>query len=216
MRYTKLIEALYRVTANKEIVYVVDCRHDMDMLKRANGAVYMYEGNYYYLRTNFFQGVVDQIQDKIRFIKNKDIDFYFRCTDNKDEINLAKTKKIKPSLNFRDNYREKGLSVSQHPHYHGQYKYIYVVKGDEIAVGSDGEPVLDIDTIQVISPLYTSLPRKWIVEKEKRQIKSLRNAGLNEKASALFEGIGMPNIELKEIEKLPSDFKSKGACLFLT
>ena len=125
MRYTKLIKALYRVTANKEILYVVDCRHDMDMLKRANGGVYVYEGNYYYLRTNFFQGVVDQIQDKIRFIKNKNIDFYFRCTDNKDEINLAKTKKIKPSLNFRDNYREKGLSVSQHPHYHGQYKYIY-------------------------------------------------------------------------------------------
>lgn len=214
----KLLEALHKIiSANKEILYVVDCRHDYnDILKGDNGAVFLYNDDYYYLRTNFFRNVADQIQDHIRYVETKDIDFYFRCTDNKGEIDLAKTRTIKPSLNHIDGYREKGISVSQHPHYHGQYKYIYVVKGDEIAVGSDGEPVLDIATIQVVSPLYTSLPRKWILEKEKRKVKSLRDAGLNEKISDIFMGIGMPKMDIINIEELPSDFKSKGKWLFQT
>jgi len=77
-------------------------------------------------------------------------DWYWRATNNKNEIKLIKTGELRPSLNHADNTREKGLSVTDHLGYVAMagYKYGYRVRGEVIGTGSDGEPILDITTLE--------------------------------------------------------------------
>lgn len=78
-------------------------------------------------------------------------DHFFRFTNNADELAIASKNKLRNSVNHRDGVREAGVSVADGPHYGAQgYKYGYRVKGDVIGYGSDGEPLLDPKTMEVI------------------------------------------------------------------
>jgi len=73
------------------------------------------------------------------------------------------------SRNWRTGRFELGVSVSEHPYYkiaHG-YKYIYVVTGDVIGRGSDGEPVLA--NVRPLTKPARTLPREWW-ERYKRDV----------------------------------------------
>lgn len=81
-------------------------------------------------------------------------DSFYRLTNNANEAKIAKSGALRPSQNYVDNIIEPGVSVADGPHYAGQgYKYGYRVKGDVVGRGSDGEPVLNPKTIQLLSNL---------------------------------------------------------------
>lgn len=70
-----------------------------------------------------------------------------RFTNNKNEIALVEQGLLR-SKNHADNTFEKGISVADGAHYSiCGYKYGYVVSGDVIGTGSDGEPLLDGKTM---------------------------------------------------------------------
>jgi hypothetical protein len=72
-------------------------------------------------------------------------DVYYRLTNNKNEIPNFYSK------NHATGNSENGLSVSTSPHYGvWGYKYAYKVKGKRIGTGSDGEPLLDPKSIEVL------------------------------------------------------------------
>lgn len=74
---------------------------------------------------------------------------FFRGTDNKDEINYLKNGTMRPSTNHMTGEAEDGVSVWEYPKY--SFKYQYRVSGEIVGIGSDGEPVLDPKTIQLVS-----------------------------------------------------------------
>jgi hypothetical protein len=82
-----------------------------------------------------------------------DFQSYYRGTNNINEPKLIHDKLIRPSKNHLSGNYEKGLSVSDTLHIAKFFKYVYKVSGKEIGLGSDGEPILDINTIKFI---------KWI------------------------------------------------------
>jgi hypothetical protein len=77
-------------------------------------------------------------------------EYFWRATNNKQEIELIKYGKINPSRDQRDGKPEKGLSVSENFGYclGLGYKYGYRIKGKVISLGTDGEPILDINSLQ--------------------------------------------------------------------
>ena len=75
---------------------------------------------------------------------------YYRGTDNKDEEELVKSKKIKPSVNHINKKYENGLSVSDTDSVGKYFKYLYKVHGKEIGEGSDGEPLLDVESLKFV------------------------------------------------------------------
>jgi hypothetical protein len=79
-------------------------------------------------------------------------DYFWRGTNSKDEIELIKRGEINCSLNHADGHRERGLSVADGLHYVMMqgYKYGYRIRGIVIGHGSDGEPVLDISTLEPV------------------------------------------------------------------
>ena len=78
---------------------------------------------------------------------------YYRYTNNKSELELAHNKELRNSRNHNTGIEEAGLSVSTHPFYgsFNGYKYGYMVTGDVVGFGSDGEPLLDTKTLIVLS-----------------------------------------------------------------
>jgi len=93
--------------------------------------------------------IVDWIKKKLFYV---DLGFYFRATNNRHEIEDIKDGKFTHSHNYIYNYDEKGLSVSDTLGYAllDGYKYVYRVKGKVIDVGGDGEPILDISTLEFL------------------------------------------------------------------
>ena len=86
-------------------------------------------------------------------MRAKEFQTYYRGTNNIDEPVLIHKKLINPSKNHLSGNHEKGLSVSDTLHVAKFFKYVYKISGKEIGLGSDGEPILDINTIKFI---------KWI------------------------------------------------------
>lgn len=83
-------------------------------------------------------------------------DHFWRFTDNKAEPGLLESRMLRPSFNYADNVPEKGLSVAEGAHYGAQpYKYGYGVRGDVIAHGSDGEPILDLSSVNAATPIMS-------------------------------------------------------------
>lgn len=105
-------------------------------------------------------------------------DNYFRFTNNKDEIELAKKGLLRNSKNYAEGFNEKGLSVADGPHYAIQgYKFGYPVYGKHVGWGSDGEPLLDPKSIEVLTEGLLS--SEEIVKSDRtKQAKILKNAGL--------------------------------------
>jgi len=88
---------------------------------------------------------------RIREIIESKQQIYYRGTNNPDEDSLIKNKKIRPSLNHITQKRELGLSASDVPSVGRHFKFLYTLTGKEIGQGSDGEPMLDIDSIKFIN-----------------------------------------------------------------
>jgi hypothetical protein len=76
-------------------------------------------------------------------------DYFWRATNNPDEIKLIKRGQLRPSINHADGMAERGLSVADHLGYAAMlFTYAYRVRGRVIGYGSDGEPVLDLATLE--------------------------------------------------------------------
>lgn len=91
------------------------------------------------------------VEDELRRRLTPQYDHYFRFTNNAEEIALARARLLRPSMNHVDKVREAGLSVADGPHYSvNGYKYGYRLRGDRIGTGSDGEPLLDPQTLILI------------------------------------------------------------------
>lgn len=103
---------------------------------------------------------------------------YWRFTNNKNEINLIKDGNLRRSKNHVDNTYEKGLSVADGAHYGIRgYKYGYGINGNVIGNGSDGEPVLDIPTLIIGTPMMSA---DRIVAQDRKAFKrAMQNAGID-------------------------------------
>jgi len=102
-----------------------------------------------YARHQLTQLIADEIATYFRSQVSKP-DYYWRGTNNMDEIRLIRSGRIRPSLNHVSGLRECGLSVADHLGYLslGGYLYGYRVRGRLIGAGSDGEPVLALDSLE--------------------------------------------------------------------
>lgn len=76
--------------------------------------------------------------------------YYWRGTHNPLEPELIRTGQLRPSRNHATGEYEPGLSVAEHLGYVAAmgYEYGYRVRGQVIATGSDGEPVLALDSLE--------------------------------------------------------------------
>jgi len=102
--------------------------------------------------SDFFWWVREQVRERGPIGKPG---CWWRATNDKKEPAYVRAHTIRPSLNHADNIRERGLSVADSPHYIScGYRWAYQVSGRVIGLGSDGEPLLDISSLRVESPLY--------------------------------------------------------------
>lgn len=102
--------------------------------------------------------MISEISDAVRARFDSVSSKLIRCTNNADELDLIASGEISPSSNYRDGYRERGLSVSSEWSYAagGEYKYVYFISGTVIGHGSDDEPLLDVDTVKAESKMYNA------------------------------------------------------------
>lgn len=117
----------------------------------------------------------DKILEKIDGMMPKE-NWFWRLTNNKSEALLAKQGKLRASKNHAEGRAEPGLSVADHLGYSIiGYDYAYKVDGEVIGTGSDGEPILSIESLSVKSKV---MPIEQVVnEDRKRRAKFLENMG---------------------------------------
>lgn len=80
---------------------------------------------------------------------------FYRGTNNKSEIGLLESGKLKNSQNHLTGESEDGVSVWDGMRYQS-HKYTYKVTGDVIGQGADGEPVLDPKSMKVVGGIKTT------------------------------------------------------------
>lgn len=121
----------------------------------------------------------DRISDMMHDAYSPKYDHFFRFTNNRGELEIARDGLLRPSMNHVDNVPEAGVSVARGPHYSvNGYKYGYRLKGREIGIGSDGEPLIDPRSIVVLDEKLR--PATKIGADGLRAIgQSLRSAGLS-------------------------------------
>ena len=111
--------------------------------------------------------LMDWYKNKIQKELEPQYDYFFRFTNNRQEPEMARDRRLRPSKNFADNVYEKGLSVADSPHYGIRgYKYGYGLIGDVIAEGSDGEPILDLATLSPLTQRVQSPDELIRMDKE--------------------------------------------------
>ena len=98
-----------------------------------------------YVRTQF--GNRYAIDD---FLWPFDEDVFVRTSDSASDYEHIKKGTHRGSKNHATNEEEGGLSVSRSPA-HAAGKYAYLVKGKVIGQGSDGEPLLDLESVKAAS-----------------------------------------------------------------
>jgi hypothetical protein len=79
-------------------------------------------------------------------------DYFWRATFNRQEVGLLRQGALRPSRNHADGHVEPGLSVATHLGYVAMmgYPYGYRIRGRVIGMGSDGEPILDLATLEAL------------------------------------------------------------------
>ncbi len=87
---------------------------------------------------------------------------YWRFTNNEAELELLLKGRLRMSYNHRTGESEGGLSVSSGPRpmkrvYDGYYSFFYEVLGTQIRCGSNGEPILAMDSIRPVTALMEVL-----------------------------------------------------------
>jgi hypothetical protein len=98
-----------------------------------------------YIKREIKQIACDKVWEMIVAEKKSKM---IRFTNNKNEVALVESGLLR-SKNHADNTFEKGISVADGAHYSVcGYKYGYAVTGEVIGTGSDGEPLLDVKTMQ--------------------------------------------------------------------
>lgn len=83
---------------------------------------------------------------------------YYRGTDNPNEDKLVRSKTLRASTNNITKKPEAGISVSDVDTVGDYFDYLYTLTGTEIGLGSDGEPLLDPDSISFV---------KWVKRPDK-------------------------------------------------
>ena len=118
-------------------------------------------------RDKIKNAIIDNFNKLTRLKMGLSDNEYWRFTNDPKEVLKVKSGKISPSRNYSNNVQEKGLSVSDGVGYGGStdFKYGYRVKGKVVGAGSDGEPVLDIATLEVSGGIQS---KKDIISAEKQ------------------------------------------------
>lgn len=75
---------------------------------------------------------------------------YYRGTNNIYEPALLAQGILRKSVNQLTGDIEDGLSVSDVDDVGKYFRHMYLITGDEISTGSDGEPILDLDTAKFL------------------------------------------------------------------
>lgn len=103
---------------------------------------------------------------------------YVRVSVSKDDYEHLINKTHRGSLNWITRENENGLSVAKIPYPVDGGKYAYIVSGEKIGEGSDGEPLLDINTVK---PESKPIPvQKFRESFNLKKIKNLKNIGISE------------------------------------
>lgn len=75
---------------------------------------------------------------------------YYRGTNNPNEEQLVNNKTLRASTNNITKNLEIGISVSDVDSVGSYFKYLYMLTGTEIGIGSDGEPLLDPTSVKFV------------------------------------------------------------------
>lgn len=126
---------------------------------------------------------------------------YYRGTNNKNEPDLITSGKLRPSIDHLTGKSESGVSVSDVPDVGKYFQYLYKVTGTELSsVGSDGEPLLDPETMKFV---------KWVKAPTLAESEEYRGSH-----TAPGPDYGAPAHDLTR-DIYPSDFySSRGARLY--
>lgn len=73
---------------------------------------------------------------------------WYRVTSNAKDAEYIKAGTIRKSKNHATGETEDGLSVWERPKYHD--KYLERLSGEVIGIGTDGEPLLDVETVKLL------------------------------------------------------------------
>jgi hypothetical protein len=125
---------------------------------KENGVIDVVEPVYNPYTADGFNRILSDVSDAIKATFNQESnDYFWRFTNNKNELVLIKSGELRKSINHADGSCEKGLSVATHSGYSCQgYNYGYKITGTVIDYGSDGEPVLDIKSLRPLSKMLTN------------------------------------------------------------
>lgn len=117
-----------------------------------NGQVVLYADPMY---ANYPQQLNDYlIRDIQNFLSPLEKDIYVRVSDNIKDYEHLVNKTHRGSINHFNGKSENGLSVAKFPE--TPDKYYYFIKGEKIGEGTDGEPLLDVNEIEVVSKRMTA------------------------------------------------------------
>ena len=103
-------------------------------------------------------------------------DVFVRMSNNPDDYKHLESGSHRGSINHATGESEYGLSVAKRREIPA--KYAYLVKGEVVADGSDGEPVLDIKTARPVSELMSQ--KKFDTYYKREQLKHLKKIGWTE------------------------------------
>ena len=132
---------------------------------------------------------------------------YYRGTDNPKEQYLINTETIRPSINHVTGKPEIGLSVSDVPSISKYFRYMYSLHGDEVGIGSDGEPLLSLGSIEFIEWIKApdqsliGTARKMLMESQHPKIDD--DSGIEKSHIKLNWAIG------KDIDKAQAPYRQK-------
>jgi hypothetical protein len=112
---------------------------------------------------------------------------HYRWTSRHDEPDRARNGTLHPSRNRRVRRQERGLSVVEGPWFYCLRRHLcWFVKGHELKVrGSDGEPLLEVNSLEVVADIMT-----------RRQVLTSLHMRNRDKLSELSHATGVPSVDL--------------------
>lgn len=123
------------------------------------------------------------IRDIQKFLSPLDTNIYLRVSDKKEDYEHLINKTHRGSFNHANGKAENGLSVAKFPE--TPSKYYYFIKGDKIGEGTDGEPLLDVNKIEVVSKRMTA--KEFSVLWNEMCNKKIKELGLSEEDARLLK-----------------------------
>lgn len=125
-------------------------KQELDILE--DGQVVIYASSVY---KNYPQELNKYlIRDIQEYLSPLDENVYLRVSDNSNDYKHLVNGTHRGSINHANGKSENGLSVAKFPE--TPDKYYYFIKGEKIGEGTDGEPLLDVNKIEVVSKRMTA------------------------------------------------------------